>query len=54
MLRENLTKKLSSKKRQKKSFKKRDLKFLSLGGVISILEGPTRTKEEKENINKCN
>ena len=36
------------KKINKKSFKKRALKFLSLERVISILEGPTRTKEEKE------
>ena len=42
------------KKSIKNRFKKRDLKFMSLGLGLSIIEGPERAKEERDKKNKGN
>ena len=40
-------KKIKAKKKTKKQFKKKDLKNLSIGRVLSIINGPEKAKEEK-------
>lgn len=39
---------IKRKRNIRNKFKKRDLKYLSLGRVLSIIEGPTRTKDERD------
>ena len=48
ILKFSYSKSLKKKNAFKKLFKKRDLKYLSLGRRLSIEEGPARTKEERD------
>ena len=48
ILKSSYSKDLKNKNAVKKSFKKRDLKYLSLGRRLSIMEGPIRSKEERD------
>ena len=42
------SKKIRENRSVKKKYKKRDLKFMSIGRALSIVEGPKRLKTEKE------
>ena len=42
------SKKIRENRSVKKKYKKRDLKFMSIGRALSIVEGPERLKTEKE------
>ena len=48
-LNENYREKIRNSKKKKKKFKKRDLKLLSIGRALSIINGPEKLKTEKEN-----
>ena len=47
-LRETYSKKIKESRSVKKKFKKKDLKYLSVGRALSITEGPERLINEKE------
>ena len=48
-LNENYREKIRNSKKKKKKFKKRDLKLLSIGRALFIINGPEKLKTEKEN-----
>ena len=48
ILNSKYSKDIKRKKALKKQFNKRDLRYLSIGRALSIVEGPVRAKEEKE------
>ena len=48
------SKNIKEKKKTKKQFKKKDLKYMSIGRALSIVEGPERLTSEKGRKNKGN
>ena len=42
------SKEIKRKRDMRKKFRRSDLKYLSLGRALSIIDGPTRTKDERD------